>query len=182
MLVQCSTCRRAYDDAEQWTICPHGPLWAAPDAYCRVHDLVNCPLEHDSPQANAEAVRRRSLTVDLTPSSWIRADYAFYSRRATVPLAPDAILHDDDWCALFRSERPEPIAAALTRLLSRVDGGRYAGAVVIGLSFDMLTYCWQMVFLHPSLADVPLMERAPEVVLHITAADMRAAIDEEGTP
>lgn len=37
-------CGRLYDDAEQWTICPHGPLWAPPDAYCREHDLVNCTM------------------------------------------------------------------------------------------------------------------------------------------
>lgn len=37
------TCGRLFDDAEQWTICPHGPLWADPRAYCRDHDLVDCP-------------------------------------------------------------------------------------------------------------------------------------------
>jgi hypothetical protein len=33
-------CGRMYDDAQQWTICPHGPLWAAADGYCVTHDLV----------------------------------------------------------------------------------------------------------------------------------------------
>ena len=180
MLVRCDACRHRYDDAEQWTICPHGPLWAAPEAYCRVHDLVNCPLTHDDARTNAEAVRRRSVMLDVTPTTWMRADYLFYSRRATVPLAPNAILQDDDWMALFRSERPEPIAAALTRLLGCVENGRYAGAVVIALTFDVLTYCWQIAFLHPSLEEVPPMERAPEVFLSVTAEDMRAAITPKG--
>lgn len=42
-------CGRLYDDAEAWTICPHGPLWAALDAYCRQHDLVDCRLHGDPP-------------------------------------------------------------------------------------------------------------------------------------
>lgn len=40
----CETCGHYYDDEFCWTICPHGPLWAAVDAYCREHDLVNCKL------------------------------------------------------------------------------------------------------------------------------------------
>lgn len=180
MLVQCSTCRHAYDDAEQWTLCPHGPLWAPSDAYCREHDLVNCPMAHDSPQAHVEALHRRSVTMDLTPSSWIRADHIFYSHRATVPLDPHVILQDDDWYTLMRSARPEPIAAALTRLLGRVENGRYAGAVVLALTFDIQHHCWQVSFLHPSLEEVPALERAPEVLLQVTREDMRAAI-EEGT-
>ena len=42
MYVQCGKCRRNYDDAVSWTLCPHGPLWAGPTAYCPKHDLVNC--------------------------------------------------------------------------------------------------------------------------------------------
>jgi hypothetical protein len=44
VIVRCDRCERNYDDATQWTICPHGPLWAAHDAYCREHDLVDCPF------------------------------------------------------------------------------------------------------------------------------------------
>jgi hypothetical protein len=44
MTVQCPDCKSVYDDEHQWTICPHGPLWAGVDAYCKRHDLVNCPL------------------------------------------------------------------------------------------------------------------------------------------
>lgn len=44
MITFCLNCNRRYDDAEYWTICPHGPLWAGPSAYCKQHDLVNCPL------------------------------------------------------------------------------------------------------------------------------------------
>jgi len=47
MMVLCSSgCRRYYDDEQQWTICPHGPLWGSPDAYCAQHDLVNCTFRH----------------------------------------------------------------------------------------------------------------------------------------
>jgi hypothetical protein len=35
-------CGRLFDDAQQWTICPHGPLWAGADRYCVEHDLVDC--------------------------------------------------------------------------------------------------------------------------------------------
>lgn len=42
MTTRCDICGSVYDDAACWTICPHGPLRAAPDAYCRRHDLVNC--------------------------------------------------------------------------------------------------------------------------------------------
>lgn len=38
----CEQCEHGYDDENCWTICPHGPLWAAVDAYCRECDLVNC--------------------------------------------------------------------------------------------------------------------------------------------
>jgi hypothetical protein len=41
--VRCHSCDRVYDDAECWTICPHGPLWAGVSAYCPLHDLVHCP-------------------------------------------------------------------------------------------------------------------------------------------
>lgn len=44
MIVQCPTCRSRYDDADRWTICPHGPLWAPSGAYCMLHDLVNCTI------------------------------------------------------------------------------------------------------------------------------------------
>jgi hypothetical protein len=42
LVVRCEDCGHLYDDAEQWTICPHGPLWAGPKAYCPLHDLVHC--------------------------------------------------------------------------------------------------------------------------------------------
>lgn len=48
MIVRCENCKRLYDDAECWTICPHGPLWAAHDAYCLEHDLVNCRFHKDN--------------------------------------------------------------------------------------------------------------------------------------
>jgi hypothetical protein len=43
MLVQCDDCNRVYDDANQWTICPHNPLdvGPGPDAFC-----WRCDLRH----------------------------------------------------------------------------------------------------------------------------------------
>ena len=40
MVVRCDKCERLYDDAEQWTICPHGPLGYPHDSYCRKCDTI----------------------------------------------------------------------------------------------------------------------------------------------
>ena len=40
----CPDCHTIYDDEHCWATCPHGPLWAPPDKYCREHDLINCPF------------------------------------------------------------------------------------------------------------------------------------------
>lgn len=57
MWVHCPTCRRGYDDAQCWTICPHGPLWAGPHDYCRKCDTVKslhgpCQHQKESPVEN----------------------------------------------------------------------------------------------------------------------------------
>lgn len=52
MVVRCPDCRRVYDDAERWTLCPHGPLWAGPDEYCPRHDLVRCPFDPAQRETN----------------------------------------------------------------------------------------------------------------------------------
>jgi hypothetical protein len=44
MWVTCRFCHVGYEDEVSWTICPHGPLWAAVEAYCRKHDLVDCKI------------------------------------------------------------------------------------------------------------------------------------------
>ena len=44
MNVKCEKCGVVYDDASRWTICPHGPLNAPHDSYCRKHDLAPCPF------------------------------------------------------------------------------------------------------------------------------------------
>lgn len=44
MTIKCNLCGRIYNDATRWTLCPHGPLWAAHDAYCPQHDLVDCSV------------------------------------------------------------------------------------------------------------------------------------------
>lgn len=54
----CPKCSASYDDARQWTLCPHMPLEgpAAPRSenpaagYCREHDLFGCPFHDDSPK------------------------------------------------------------------------------------------------------------------------------------
>jgi hypothetical protein len=46
MVTRCQKCGRMYDDAEQWTICPHAPLWASHNNYCPEHDLVNCQMPY----------------------------------------------------------------------------------------------------------------------------------------
>lgn len=42
MIVRCESCGALYNDEHCWTLCPHGPLWAGPKAYCKKHDLVDC--------------------------------------------------------------------------------------------------------------------------------------------
>ena len=87
MWVACEKCSRAYDDAECWTICPHGPLWAASQAYCPEHDLVNCFMHKDemadiedatnpvcSPEAAEDA--RLYLAADMGNAARQSADAA----------------------------------------------------------------------------------------------------------
>lgn len=56
MIQLCETCGHYFDDEFTWTICPHGPLWAPLNAYCREHDLVNCKL-HGEPHEYAQLAR-----------------------------------------------------------------------------------------------------------------------------
>lgn len=51
MLTKCDGCGAVYDDECRTTICPHGTLGASGSkyAYCRKHDLFDCPLHDDSP-------------------------------------------------------------------------------------------------------------------------------------
>ncbi len=60
MIVRCETCKRNYDDAECWTICPHGPLWANPGAYCREHDLVDCFICKEKKESSVLSNRRKN--------------------------------------------------------------------------------------------------------------------------
>ena len=49
MIVKCLECKKQFDDAVCWTICPHNSLDVSPTApYCRRHDLYNCPFCTDS--------------------------------------------------------------------------------------------------------------------------------------
>ena len=36
----CEKCDRGYDDANQWTICPHAPLGTSPSDYCPRCDVL----------------------------------------------------------------------------------------------------------------------------------------------
>ena len=54
MLTQCKQCKRLYDDAHKWTICPHRPIGADPitgKGYCSRHDFFTpcsvCDVEKD---------------------------------------------------------------------------------------------------------------------------------------
>lgn len=62
MLRRCESCKRVYDDARQWTVCPHRPLEASHDGkgYCRRHDIlgVTCYL--------CEAEKQASPSVEAT--------------------------------------------------------------------------------------------------------------------
>lgn len=56
MIVECQKCKALYDDAECWTICPHGPLWASVGSYCPRCDLVDCQTHHTGRYADPAAV------------------------------------------------------------------------------------------------------------------------------
>ena len=49
MVIRCEKCYSFYNDENQWTICPHGPLWAPLNAYCKKHDLVDCVICKENP-------------------------------------------------------------------------------------------------------------------------------------
>jgi DnaJ-class molecular chaperone len=54
MYVRCETCYREYDDEEQWTTCPHGPLGFGVSDYCLKCDTlktVHGPCRHQQEQA-----------------------------------------------------------------------------------------------------------------------------------
>ena len=79
MIVRCDQCQSMYDDAEQWAICPHGPLWGAPGAYCKYHDLVDCPICNwgERPKMD-DLVDREDRCKDcggMTPRGW---DYCLH--------------------------------------------------------------------------------------------------------
>ena len=59
----CETCGHYYNDEQSWTICPHGPLWAPVEAYCREHDLVNCKLHGDGTVPYVAPIAGTSVSV-----------------------------------------------------------------------------------------------------------------------
>lgn len=51
MIVRCNQCQRVYNDAEQWTLCPHTPLGYPVDGYCPQCDTlrsVHGPCRHQA--------------------------------------------------------------------------------------------------------------------------------------
>jgi hypothetical protein len=50
MIIQCEKCGETYNDETRSTMCDHGLIGSEGKyAYCRHHDLFNCPLHDDSP-------------------------------------------------------------------------------------------------------------------------------------
>jgi len=92
MWVRCEKCGRGYDDAECWTICPHGPLWAAADAYCREHDLVDCPMHEkkadDDGGIELTPEQREALTVAADAAALWNGDPGYWSRPRVGGLLP----------------------------------------------------------------------------------------------
>jgi uncharacterized protein DUF3467 len=73
MLIRCEKCFSNYDDENRWTICPHGPLWAAPDAYCRKHDLINCVVCKGN---KVDEKFKQEQVVDVAKETDFRDNYA----------------------------------------------------------------------------------------------------------
>jgi hypothetical protein len=112
------------------------------------------------------------------PDTWLRADYIFTEHRAIVTLATSQLWHVPGWKALLVAQEPAVLAGALTRLLATVEGGRYAGAVVLALRYDLARDGWQVALMHPSLAVVGWGDQAPEIALGVTTADLHTALEE----
>jgi hypothetical protein len=116
------------------------------------------------------------MDTGLSLGTWIRTDYAFYQHRAVLRIDPMTLLHTPAWHALFTRGIPADIAAALTRLVTRAEDGRYDGAVVVGLAYDIFTHGWQISILHPTFDELAPFERAPEIHLAVTVAEVQAAV------
>jgi hypothetical protein len=69
MIVLCDKCGIHYDDENRWTLCPHGPLWAPLEAYCRWHDLVFCKFCTPPEVIEAHAPRATSRTP-IMATTW----------------------------------------------------------------------------------------------------------------
>lgn len=68
-IVQCEQCGLVYDDVNRWTICPHGPLWAPVEAYCRKCDLVFCQ-EHTPREIIDRYAPRASDRQPIMLTTW----------------------------------------------------------------------------------------------------------------
>lgn len=66
MRVTCNKCGRGYDDAEQWTICPHSPLGMPIDDLCPKCDTlrsVHGPCTHQV-EAIVEENKKLKAVID----------------------------------------------------------------------------------------------------------------------
>jgi hypothetical protein len=116
------------------------------------------------------------------PDTWLRADYQYTEHRAVLTLSTEQLWHVRGWKALLQQQCPVALATALTRLLSLVEGGRYAGASILALRYELPRDGWQVLVMHHSLARVPCGGRAPDLLVEVTTADLHAALDDtEGT-
>jgi hypothetical protein len=71
MRLTCERCKRGYDDAGQWTICPHSPLGFSATDYCPFCDTlesVHGPCRHQ------EAATKLMACLTTTPQEGPRGD------------------------------------------------------------------------------------------------------------
>lgn len=110
--------------------------------------------------------------------TWLCADYVFTDHRAILTLATAQLWHVRGWKHLLRQQCPAELAAALTRLLSLVEAGRYAGAAVLALRYDLARDGWQVSVMHPRLPAVLWGDKASEITIDVTTADLHAALED----
>jgi hypothetical protein len=107
-------------------------------------------------------------------STWIKARVTFPKRRAHLAIA-DELLRDPMLVAIQGGEttRLEAMCAAL---LAVAFEGRYAGATLYGLHFDLSRLCWVLALAHPALPATAPGAQAPELTLDLSAAQMAAIL------
>ncbi len=113
MNVQCDSCRRVYDDAERWTICPHSPLGGPIDDLCPQCDTLASrqgPCHHQVLLPRCGACGRRMMPENAR-------------------IHPEFFLHDACLPPKLKKELPPAPANPLVSMLEAVllfhDGGEW---------------------------------------------------------